>query len=272
MHWVGLTCIDFSADSTITVTGSSDNTGKIASLHTGKAVGTLQGNGIHFPMNDSVVEKCDGVLQACFWLCLRKPALTASLRRVTNTLTYGSGIKRRSAVLQKKLYCTEIVDVLPISSTRNPTPVVVNIPDVFQMSFFYEMQCCEQHRVNFQFCALCAGHTDSVECCCFVEGSLPLVLTGSLDGNVLIWDQGSLAKRQNLTHPQVGQSSFSITCDTCVKNEAFHVLDMSFLSYYNILLVCCSLKHFVEACFAAVTMSMICNGLECYYNPVQRLY
>ncbi|GMH40659.1 hypothetical protein BSKO_08563 [Bryopsis sp. KO-2023] len=46
------------------------------------------------------------------------------------------------------------------------------------------------------------GHTESVECVCFSEGSLPLIVTGSLDGKAKVWDQSTLTQRRSLTHPQ----------------------------------------------------------------------
>lgn len=62
------------------------------------------------------------------------------------------------------------------------------------------------------------GHAESVECACFSEGSLPLVLTGSLDGKAMAWDQSTLSRRQSFTHPEgvttmkaIAQSNLFVT-------------------------------------------------------------
>lgn len=48
----------------------------------------------------------------------------------------------------------------------------------------------------------CAGHTDSVEAVVF-SNALPLLVTGAIDGRVLIWDVANLTLRGACNHPEV---------------------------------------------------------------------
>lgn len=51
-------------------------------------------------------------------------------------------------------------------------------------------------------CVLVAGHTDSIEAV-RMSPSMPYSATGSVDGNLIIWDNTSLSVRSTCTHPEV---------------------------------------------------------------------
>jgi WD40 repeat protein len=67
------------------------------------------------------------------------------------------------------------------------------------------------------------GHTDSVETA-KMSSSLPYSATGSVDGNLIIWDNMTLSIRSTSPHPEVGficlrveglLSASSVSCLGC---------------------------------------------------------
>jgi len=46
------------------------------------------------------------------------------------------------------------------------------------------------------------GHSESVESVGFVEGVLPVLITGGLDGKVISWDSQTLNQRHSYHHPE----------------------------------------------------------------------
>eukprot|EP00210_Caulerpa_lentillifera_P000319 g312.t1 len=46
-----------------------------------------------------------------------------------------------------------------------------------------------------------SAHSESIECAGFIEGVFPVLVTGSLDGKVIIWDRQSLNQRHFYHHP-----------------------------------------------------------------------
>lgn len=53
---------------------------------------------------------------------------------------------------------------------------------------------------------LVTGHTDSIEAV-RMSSSMPYSATGSVDGNLIIWDNTSLSVRSTCAHPEVNPDS-----------------------------------------------------------------
>ena len=60
-----------------------------------------------------------------------------------------------------------------------------------------------------------AGHTDSIEDVAFCP-VLPVAITASVDGQVIIWDHANAVIRQTCRHPEVRQFVFSLLSGSCL--------------------------------------------------------
>ena len=66
-----------------------------------------------------------------------------------------------------------------------------------------------------------AGHTDSVESI-QMSTEVPFSVTGAVDGNLIIWDNSTLAIRSTCTHPEVqdAQATILTACRTLIWQHA----------------------------------------------------